>query len=195
MSKLQSKIHRLLYEIPILVDKKPEEGKRIIREPPRGDDGLFVQPDDVGAKREAIEGHNRERFAGHFNFADDFVGRPNSVDKKGNYNCGACNQEHKSYCLLLGKKNKPFKIDEKAGSCEDWEVKDAGDAEMVLGEKSSESANYGVAKNGKGFGCHRCPFASKAKQPDSQGRELYCGKGDFRTFGYACCSLNGAPVK
>lgn len=180
---------------PNLIDKNPPEGKRPITSPPRGRDGLYIQPQDQGADREGAESHNRERFAGHFNFADEFIGRPNSVDKKGTYNCADCNQEHKSFCLLLKNSlNKPLRV-ETVGSCEDWEVKSAGDPEMVLSEKTVDSANYGVAKNGVGFGCSRCPFASKAIAVDSQGRELYCGKGDFRTFGYACCSLNGAPVK
>jgi hypothetical protein len=66
---------------------------------------------------------------------------------------------------------------------------------MVLHEKTPEVASYGVAQNGVGFGCHRCPYASRAIQPDSRGRDLYCGKGDFRTYGTACCALNGAPVE
>jgi hypothetical protein len=65
---------------------------------------------------------------------------------------------------------------------------------MVLHEISPDVGSYGVAANGKGFGCHRCPFASKAFSPDSAGRDLYCGKGDFRVYGNACCALNGAPL-
>ncbi len=65
---------------------------------------------------------------------------------------------------------------------------------MVLNEIPPDVGSYGEALNGKGFGCHRCPFSSKAIAPDSAGRTLYCGKGDFRVYPNACCAINGAPV-
>jgi len=173
--------------IAVVSERKPPV--REVTNPPRGKDGLFVQPKDVSAAREVIEQHNRDRFAGHFKFADPFTGNTRTFDDRGDYNCGRCNQAVGNDCLLV-----KVKIDRAAGSCGDWEITCAGDPEMMLREKSPEVANYGVAKNGKGFGCHRCPYASAAVAPDSRGRELYCGKGDFRTFGIACCSLNGAPV-
>jgi hypothetical protein len=173
--------------------------KRQIITPERGEDGLFIQPHDASAEREVVENHNRQRFASHFNFADPFTGNTRTHDVKGNYNCGRCNQEKGGKCLLLTggtlEDHKPFTVDEAAGSCEDWENKCAGDPEMNLNAKSPDAASYGVAANGEGFGCHRCPFASKAYKPDSVGRSMYCGQGDFRTFGNACCSINGAPLK
>jgi hypothetical protein len=162
---------------------------RSITTPARGTDGLFVQPHAVGPKREIVERHNRDRFAGHFKYGDQEV-NPNTFDDRGDYNCGRCNQADGTRCLLV----KIAKIDRDAGSCGDWEILCAGDPEMRLEEKSPDVAVYGVALNGKGFGCHRCPYASAAYEPDSRGRELYCGKGDFRVPGDACCSLNGAPV-
>lgn len=162
---------------------------RKILKPKRGPDNLFVQSKEIGAERERIEQHNRERFANHFNYADPFAGNANTYDKQGDYNCGRCNQANGTQCLLVN-----VKINRKAGSCEDWEHIYGGDAEMLLSEKTIELANYGVAKNGKGFGCHRCPFASQAYNADSNGRNLYCGKGDFRVFSNACCSLNGSPT-
>ena len=171
-------------------DNKAPAPVRAILAPKRGDNGLFVQPEDVGGAREVVERHNRERFAGHFKFADPFTGVATTYDDKGDYNCGRCNQAEGLKCLLLD----ISMIDRDAGSCGDWEIMCAGDPEMRLHEKSPEAASYGVAANGKGFGCHRCPYASKAIAPDSRGRDLYCGKGDFRTFGTACCSLNGAPT-
>lgn len=164
---------------------------REIVDPSRGKDDLFIQPKASGPQREVIEQHNRDRFASHFKFADPFTGNTRTYDERGNYNCGRCNQADGNECLLL----KIPRIDRKAGSCGDWEITCAGDPEMVLHEKTPEVAGYGVAKNGVGFGCRRCPFAERAFQPDSRGRELYCSKGDFRTFGLACCSLNGAPVE
>jgi len=170
----------------------PEEmlnkSSRKILSPKKANEELFAQPKDNSPERETTENHNRQRFASHFNYADPYCGNPKTYDHQGNYNCGRCNQAVDNKCLLL----KIAKIDRKAGSCEDWEVIDAGDTEMTLYSKHPEVASYGVAKNGKGFGCHRCPYASKAYSPDSLGRTLYCGKGDFRVFPNACCSSNGA---
>lgn len=156
---------------------------------PKRKNGLFVQPDDDSAEREVTENHNRERFASHFKFADMYTGNTRTYDEDGRYNCGRCNQADGTKCLLV----KILAINLKAGSCGDWENIDAGDPEMRLHEKSIASAGYGVAANGIGFGCQRCPYASAAYEPDSRGRDLYCGKGDFRTYSTACCGLNGAP--
>lgn len=163
--------------------------RRIIT-PKRGADGLFVQTADVSPARETVEQKNRNRFAEHFKFADPYTGNTRTNDEAGNYNCGRCNQADGTACLLI----KIPRIDRDAGSCGHWENLCAGDAEMILKEMSPEVASYGVARNGVGFGCHRCPFASKAVKPDSRGRDLYCGKGDFRIFGNSCCALNGAPT-
>jgi hypothetical protein len=163
---------------------------RVILSPKRGEDGLFVQPKDFSAEREVTENHNRLRFANHFKFADQYTGNTRTFDEQGDYNCGRCNQADGTKCLLVNTK----KIDLDAGSCGDWENICAGDPEMALFEKTPEAAGYGVAANGKGFGCIRCPYATRAHQPDSRGRELYCGKGDFRTFGNACCGINGAET-
>jgi hypothetical protein len=165
--------------------------KRSITKITRKPDGLIQQPSDVGPEREVIESHNRERFANHFKYADPYAGNTRTFDEKGNYNCGACNQAEGNKCLLV----KIPTIDLKAGSCGDWENLCAGDPEMQLNEKTPEVASYGIAANGVGFGCHRCPYASKAVAPDSRGRTLYCGKGDFRVFPLACCALNGATLK
>ena len=162
---------------------------REILSPKVGDDGLFVQPRDFSPDRETREQHNRDAFAAHFKYADQFTGLQRTFDEKGDYNCGRCNQADSNKCLLV-----KVKIDRMAGSCGDWENLCAGDAEFPRVFKTVETAGYGVAKNGKGFGCHRCPFASRAYEPDSRGRDLYCGKADARVFAMACCVLNGAPL-
>jgi len=177
--------------IDLSTPRNLSEGARVILKPKRGKNGLFVEVHDSSPERETIENHNRERFANHFHYADQFAGNTNTYDIEGDYNCGRCNQADGNGCLLLDIKS----IDRDAGSCGDWENVDAGDPEMLLHEKSPEEAAYGVAANGKGFGCHRCPFASRAFEPDSRGRDKYCGKGDFRVFDNACCSLNGAELK
>jgi hypothetical protein len=164
--------------------------RRILR-PKRKPNGDFIQPKEVGPDREAEESSNRTRYAHHLNFADPYTGNTRTFDPKGNYNCGKCNQADGTVCLLV---DIP-KIDLAAGSCEDWENQCSGDSEMYLRRKSAEAAVYGVALNGKGFGCHRCGHAERAHQPDSVGRELYCMDGDFRTFGTACCARNSAPER
>ncbi len=164
--------------------------ERKVLSPERGKDGLFIQTKEVGADREVVENHNRQRFASHFNYADPYTGNTRTFDEEGRYNCGRCNQADQEKCLLVSVQ----KIDEEAGSCGDWENTCAGDPEMLLLEKTPDLAAYGVAKNGVGFGCHRCPYASMANEVDSRGRSLYCGKGDFRVFPLACCRLNGASV-
>lgn len=161
---------------------------------PRGSDGLFTQPPDTGPKYELEEGHRRVGFAEVFHYADQTTGNPRTFDPKGNYNCGACNKAYKDgdeeECLLV----KPDDINFKAGSCQHWENLCAGDPELENNVQPKTVAVYGQARNGVGFGCHRCPFASKAYMPDSRGRNLFCGKGCFRVPPNACCALNGAPT-
>jgi len=188
----------------LAVDEAPydnlEASVRVIRNPPRDKDGLCLQPDDASAEREVIMNENRQRFAGHFKYADMYVGIGRTHDEQTRYNCGRCNQEAKTKCQLLYETTKgvPFQLTPEAlqaGSCGDWENKCAGDPEMRLALKSLESAGFGIALNGIGFSCGRCPFAEAARRPDSRGRGGYCRLGDFTTFYSACCVLNGAPTK
>ncbi len=172
---------------------------RIVLRPIVGPSGLFVEPpitngNDSKAQREMVERINRLNFVAHFHYEDLWahIAPSSTYDPKGNYNCGACNkQDGASKCLLI-----PVTIDLKAGSCAHWEILCASDREIDVSMMgvTAEDAAYGVAKNGIGFGCHRCPFASHAKEPDSLGRSLYCGKGDFRVPPNACCGLNGAEI-
>jgi hypothetical protein len=177
---------------------------RLVIEPPVKD-GLFVQPqmgatNEDRAQRELVEGHNRLGFANNYNYADQWTGNTRTFDPKGNYVCGDCNKADDAACVAVSytlAPPKPLKINRACGSCRHWEDLCAGDPEIRLTLTNCEAVDtavYGVAANGQGFGCHRCPFASAAFQKDSRGRELYCGKGDFRTGGSACCQLNGAEV-
>jgi hypothetical protein len=165
--------------------------KRPIVSFPKGRDGLFLEPDALTPDMARVIDHNRERFASHFNYADCLgAGNANTYDDRGDYNCGRCNQAEGNKCLLL----KIPQIDRTAGSCEDWEKCREGDAEMRLYRKNPEVANYGVAKNGLGFGCHRCPYAKPAKNIDSEGRTYWCGEGAFHVVPTACCTANGAET-
>lgn len=164
--------------------------RKIIR-PQRGPDGLFIQPRDFGPEREQVENKLRMAAAEHWNYADPYTGNTRTYDEEGRYNCGRCNQVHGRQCILV---NLP-PIDPEAGSCRKWENICAGDPEAFYRYGDATEAAYAVAANGVGFGCKRCPYGSKAFQPDSRGRNFYCGKLWFRVFGNACCELNGAKTK
>jgi len=160
----------------------------------RDANNLFVEPKDEDIETLIQESHNRDRFAAKVNYADQWTGNPNSLDKAGNYNCKSCNQyrDPGDKCLWVDIK----KVDGKAGSCRNWEMINAGDPEIVANRESVDVASYGVAENGEGFGCHRCPYSSRSvRGPDSQGRALWCGYGAFRVQPNACCALNGATLK
>jgi len=174
---------------------------RIVLHPDIARDGLFLQPDtrewdnDKKAEHEVEEFHNRERFAAKFHYADEEQGDHRTYDPKGRYNCGRCNQAESEKCELIGK---ALKLELEAGSCFGWENLFAGDPELDFGRKgvaTAEQLMYGVAKNGIGFGCVRCPYREKAYEPDSLGRDQFCRKGYFRVPNSACCALNGAEVK
>ncbi len=170
---------------------------RLIVHLKRGADGLFVQPRTTGPKYELEETHRRQGFAEGYKYADQTTGNTRTYDPKGDYNCGRCNKADADRCLFVSEGDiplKPLRIDRAAGSCGYWENLCAGDPELSNNQKPKTVSVYGVAANGKGFGCHRCPFASRAYAPDSRGRDLYCGKGSFRVLGNACCELNGAQT-
>lgn len=159
---------------------------------PRGPDGLLVEPDHLTPDVARIIDHNRQRFCHHFNYADQFgAGNPDTYDPRGDYNCGRCNQVQGTGCLLVDIPE----IDLGAGSCEDWESIRDDDAEADLRCKSPAVANYGVAKNGQGFGCKRCPWAKPAKNRDYAGRLLWCGEGGFHVTPTACCTANGVETE
>ncbi len=160
---------------------------------PRGNDRLFAEPPDLTPDVQRMLDHNRERFAKHHNYADEYgAGEPTSYDSQGDYNCGRCNQLHDyNRCLLV----KIKRVDPDAGSCRQWESVRAGDPEMKLQREGPKAAAYGVAVNGKGFGCARCPYSKRAKNKDDRGRLHWCGLGGFHQTPTACCELNGAETK
>lgn len=169
---------------------------RPIEDPPRDDDGMIIEPEDSEPETLIQENHARERFAKKADYADGYAGDGRTYDKNGRYNCGACNQTDGAKCLWVGdSEGNPLRVDREAGSCAKWEVICAGDPERVLNRASIDSVAYGVAANGVGFGCVRCPFQKKSKRgADSLGRALWCGEGGFRVFPTACCEYNGAKV-
>jgi hypothetical protein len=167
--------------------------QRPVIEMERDDNGLFIEPEDSNPETLIQENHNRLRAANKANYADEFVGNAMTFDPAGRYNCSRCNQyqDPGNKCLWIDIK----KVDGEAGSCRNWENICAGDPEMPLNRQTPEQNSFGVAENGVGFGCHRCPFQSASKRgPDSLGRPLWCGIWACRVTPRACCEDNGAKT-
>ena len=152
----------------------------------RGPDGLFIEPTEIDP---VMIAHNLERMVKHFGYADEFTGDGNTFDPQGDYNCGRCNQADNVTCLLI-----KLKISRAAGSCRHWESIRAGDPELMMQVSDRDAAVYGVAANGKGFGCARCPYSKPSKHVDDLGRRHWCGKGAIHQMPNGCCELNGAAV-
>jgi hypothetical protein len=167
---------------------------RKITKPARGSDGLCIQPDDASPDREKYENHQRLRAAAELDYADKYTGNTRTHDEVGDYNCGRCNKQQDGQCLELEYDDAPIKVDVSAGSCRYWENQCAGDPEAWMLYSSVDLAAYAIAANGRGWGCHRCPFGEPAKRADSVGRSLYCKKIDARVYPTACCAINGAKV-
>ena len=162
---------------------------------PKRDDGLYAEPAQYDADFEQGEAKRREIAVNHFHYADDLgAGSPRNYDPTGRYNCGACNQDTPAggtHCELVDIRA----VDPEAGSCAHWETIYAGDREIKdLRQLSVDAAAYGVATNGVGFGCVRCPYGWPAMAPDSAGRDWFCGKFAARLMTLACCELNGAEL-
>ncbi len=164
--------------------------KRPIQDFPRDAKGLFIQPDVLTAKLALQVEHNRERMAKKWEYADEFTGDTKTYDPAGDYKCGTCNQAQGSKCEFVT----PPSINRDAGSCGKYELICAGDPELRANRMPKEVANYGVAANGEGFGCKRCPFKSATKWADSRNRPYWCGLGASTVERNSCCTLNGAAT-
>lgn len=183
-------------------DEGPRDSiKRKVTKPDRGSDGLCKQPDygamsdDDRAQREVYENHQRLRASHQLDYADEYTGNTRTFDDDvGDYPCGRCNQMMDGKCLVVVQSDgkTAIKVDLKAGSCRHWENQCAGDPEAWMMYSSIDLSAYAIAKNGEGWGCKRCPYASPASSPDSVGRSLFCGKIDSRVMPDACCAINGA---
>lgn len=164
---------------------------------PKDEKGLFIQPDTLTPKLALQIEHNRQRMAKKWDYADEFCGDTHTLDIKGNYNCGTCNQADGTTCLLVEDDGKPLKIDLKYGSCGKYEILDAGDPELRGNRLPAEVANYGIRKGGSAnrvFGCHECPYALKTKWPIANDRIYWCALGATTVQKNSCCTLNGAPT-
>jgi len=173
------------------------ELKRKLISPPRGPDGLYIQPREVGPERELVENHNRLRAANHSYYADPWTGNTRTYDPDGIYPCGGCNMHEGKVCTFIkpgnGLKKMPGGVGPlnlEIGSCEHYEDECAGDPEQV---SNLIEGSYGVPLNGEGWSCARCPLGVRAFAPDSKGRDIYCRLHNCRVLKTACCKQNAAP--
>src|SRR5437868_276210 len=105
---------------------------------PRDDAGMFVQPEKLTPKIAVMIEHNRDRMAHKWEYADEWTGNAKTVDPKGDYNCGGCNQASGNSCLAVYDESKegpeneqtPLRIDREYGSCGKYELVCAGDTEL-----------------------------------------------------------------
>lgn len=166
--------------------------KRKLVSTPRAADGLFIQPRDVGPKREQIELHNRERAAHHGNYADHHCGDQNTVDPTGQYLCWTCNNIQGNLCVLVSTGSLKGMV---GPSCAEYEIQRAGDFEKWLKALSVEGAGFANAANGE-WGCARCPYQEKAHAVDSLGNTIYCRVWECRVSAeVGCCRVNGNKAK
>lgn len=166
----------------------PEPIQRKLIPTPRAPDGLFIQPREVGPKREQVELHNRMRAANHGKYADRHCGDQNTVDVKGTYLCWDCNNVQGDKCVLVSVPSLKGMI---GPSCGEFENKRAGDFEKWLKALSMNAAGFANAANGK-WGCLRCPYQEKAYAVDSLGNTLYCRVWECRVNAeVGCCRVNG----
>jgi hypothetical protein len=155
---------------------------------PRAADGLFIQPKEVGPKREQVELHNRERAAKHGKYADLHCGDPNTVDPTHKYLCWTCNNIEGDRCVLVSTGSLKGM---KGPSCGEYEIKRAGDFEKWLKSLSVDAAGFADAANGE-WGCVNCPLQERAYAPDSLGNTIYCRVWECRVSAkVGCCRVNG----
>jgi hypothetical protein len=172
--------------------------KRPIHEFPRDARGLYLQPTLAqyrDPQLQTLEQHNRDRAAAKADYADKVTGNPHTVDPKGKYLCGDCNQIDGYECLIMDMNLLPgARIEREAGSCGKFEIQCAGDAEVRLHRWSPVKLGYAVSLK-KRFGCVVCPLQQKALVPDSLGRSLWCGQFYMRVFPEACCNDNAVATR
>ncbi len=176
---------------------------RKIQSFPKDKDGMFIQPDVLTPKLAIEIEHNRQRMAKKWDYADEFCGDTKTLDVKGDYACGTCNQADGKTCLLVykddddGDEYPPLTIDREYGSCGKYEIIDSGDPELRGNRLPSTVANYGIRKGGSAghvFGCHECWKAKPTKWQVANKRIYWCGEGATTVQKNSCCTLNGAAT-
>jgi hypothetical protein len=186
-------------EVASLVSR--DQVVRLIQTFPKDKDGMFIQPDVLTPKLAIEIEHNRQRMTKKWDYADEFCGDTKTLDVKGDYNCGTCNQAAGKVCLAVydddGEEYAPLKINLAYGSCGKYEIIDAGDPELRCNRLPSSVANYGVRKGGSPghvFGCHECWKAKPTKWGIANDRIFWCGEGASTVQQNSCCTLNGAQT-
>lgn len=172
--------------------------QRIRIDLPRDAQDFYV---DTGVYDEAQEEHILEGMARTEFYADEFVGKPNTIDKTGRYRCYLDTDiEHSCNRFNPDPGGSPVgtctsiegDINGVTGGCDIWEIfRGLLDPESEPAQKLAKDGIYVEHQDGNGFGCWQCDHGQeKAIQASSKGRDRFCRMFGVRVFGYACCKRN-----
>jgi hypothetical protein len=103
-------------------------------------------------------------------------------DAAGKYLCADCAlRDGKTACTHVS-----GKISMQTGSCMIWIVGEP--INQPVGQKLTQiESGYAERKVSRGFGCVRCRWGAKAKNPDSDGRPSWCSWWGMHIVPFACC--------
>jgi hypothetical protein len=134
---------------------------------------------DPGKYDEEAEDHVRNEAGEWAQYAEDGI----AYDSLGNYLCGSCDMRMGTdECMRV---EGPISFEK--GSCRLFHLGEPENKPPMKKKFTKEEAKYAETNQG-GFGCHRCEYGSKAKQPDSQGRESWCSFWGMHIVPTACCA-------
>src|SRR5208282_1286331 len=104
-------------------------------------------------------------------------------DPAGDYLCGTCDMRMgENECQRV---QGPISFEK--GSCRLYHIGPPENREPMVKKFTQVEAKYAESNQG-GFGCHRCEYGSKAKAPDSKGRESWCSFWGMHIRPNACCA-------
>jgi len=105
-------------------------------------------------------------------------------DPAGDYLCGTCSlRQEPDACLWVS-----GKISMETGSCDIYVRGNQLSDAFVLKEKySQQKSGYAERPEARGFGCGRCEYGVEAKEPDVDGRPLWCREWGVHVMPTACC--------
>jgi hypothetical protein len=118
----------------------------------------------------------------------DYAEEGPKFDPAGQYLCGTCQMR----ALPEACSHVTGKISMEIGSCEKYVIGPQSWPIQIV-QWSQKEANYAERPEAKGFGCSRCGHGSPAKQPDEQGRSVWCDRFGTRVQYLACCAEEGGP--
>jgi hypothetical protein len=104
-------------------------------------------------------------------------------DPEGNYLCGDCDmRQGENECMRV---QGPISFTK--GSCRLFHEGAPENKLPMKGKFTKAEAKYAESDQG-GFGCHRCEYGGKAKEPDGEGRPSWCSFWGMHIDPMSCCS-------